>query len=62
MTATRDLLNAGLSLQAAALAGKNLDFAMKKKKSSKGFLKMGVTNIVGTSLIGSQANLIGAID
>ena len=49
------------TFQAAALAGHNIGFAKKKDKTAKDFLEMGTTNIVGTSLIQQEAQLIGLL-
>ncbi len=49
------------TFQAAALVGANIGFAKKKKKTVKGFAKLGVKNIVGielTKLTAQQASLI----
>lgn len=55
------ILNAGLAAQSAALAVDNLGLIKKKKISSKDFLKQGVKNIVGISLIRSQGNIIQSL-
>jgi len=44
-----------------ALVGENVGFAKKKKKSTGDFLKAGTKNIVGLSLIQTQAHLAGGI-
>lgn len=45
------------TLQATALAEHNLAFLKKKKKKVKDFVGVGVTNMVGTSLIQSTADM-----
>ena len=57
MTATRDILNAGLAVQAGSLAFSNI-----KRKKKKKLIGMAMHNIVGTSLIQSQAQIIGGIN
>ena len=59
VTPTRALLDLGLAAQAGALAGKNLELAMKKKKTAGDFLETGITNIAGTGLLKAQAGIIG---
>jgi len=45
------------TLQATALASHNIGVIKKKKLSSEDILKLGVTNIVGTELIKTTANI-----
>ena len=54
---TENLLKLARDVQAAALVGDNIKFARKKKKKTSDFVKSGVSNILGTSLIKAQANL-----
>jgi len=49
------------AIQATHLAGKNLEVIKQKKTGTKDILKLGVTNIVGTSLIQKEAQLIGSL-
>lgn len=46
------------TIQAASLAEHNLKFAKKKKKSSKDFVKVGLNNIVGATLIKENAKFL----
>ena len=57
MTISQDILRAGLAAKAASLALGNLP----RKKKRKGLLGIGMRNIVGTSMIQSQAQLIGGM-
>jgi len=57
----KSILNIGQMAQAAGLAGSNIGLAKKKNITSKDMLKQGVTNIVGTRLIGAQADIIGSL-
>jgi hypothetical protein len=52
-----DILKLTPTLQATALAKYNLDKVKKKKKSPRDFLEAGFTNVAGTSLIKSTADL-----
>jgi hypothetical protein len=45
-------------IQSASLVGDNLKFVNKKKKKSEDFVKMGVKNVVGVSLIQFESQLI----
>jgi hypothetical protein len=58
MTVIKDILSAGLVVQSANLALSNLP----RKKRKKGLLGQGVDNLVGTSLIQTQANFLGGFD
>jgi len=57
----KSILNIAPTLQAAALVGHNLEVAKKKDKKVGDIVGLGVTNIVGTSLIKTQFDLIGAL-
>ena len=46
--------------QSAALAGESIKFAKKKDKDVGDFIGQGVKTIVGASLIGETANIIGS--
>lgn len=59
--AYKAIMNIIPTLQATALASKNIGVIKKKKKKSKDLVKLGVTNIIGTSLIKTQAQLIGSL-
>lgn len=45
-------------MQGAALAGDNLEFYKKKKKTTGDFMGQGIKNIVGASLIGETSNVL----
>jgi hypothetical protein len=50
------------TMSALALAGENVRVATsKKKKTTKDFIGLGVTNIVGLSLLKEQATLVGGL-
>lgn len=49
------------AVQAAALVKRNADFALKKRRKAGGFTKLAADNIVGTSLIAAEAEVIGGI-
>lgn len=49
------------TIQAAHLTGKNIEVVNKKKTSTKDVLDLGVTNVVGTSLLKTNANLIAGL-
>ena len=49
------------SIQATQLAGQNLKAARNKKPKAKEMVRLGIKNIVGTSLIQSEADLIGTL-
>ena len=57
----KTLLSIAPTLQAAALAGENLKVAKKKDKKVGDIVGLGVKNIVGTSLIKTQFDLIGGL-
>ena len=61
MTTTKALLGIVPTLQAASLVGHNLKVATKKKVSTKDILGLGITNIVGVSLIGMESDLISGL-
>lgn len=54
----KPILGTAVGLQSVALLGKNLDFMNTKKVSSKNFLKMGVTNMMGIGLLKAQSDII----
>jgi alkylated DNA nucleotide flippase Atl1 len=56
----KDIMNIVPTVQAAGLVGHNLK-QMNKKQSVKSMVGLGVTNIVGTSLIQSESKLIGSL-
>ena len=56
MTATKEILNAGLAVQAANLAFSNL-----RKKKKKNIIGQGFENLVGTAMIKEQARFIGGM-
>ena len=49
------------TVQSAALLGENVKMFQKKDKKAKDFVGMATKNIVGTSLIGDTADIIGGI-
>lgn len=49
------------TFQAAALAGDSYEFYKKKKKTAGDFMGQGVKTIVGVSIIGATANIIGSM-
>jgi len=49
------------TIQASALVGKNLEIATKKKKKTKDMVNLGVTNLVGLSLIKVNADMIAGL-
>ena len=49
------------TIQAASLVGHNIKTATKKTVTTKDMLGLGVTNIVGISLIQTEAQLIGSL-
>lgn len=61
MSSVKSLLNLAQTAQALALTGENIKFAKKKKKSVKGFVGLGVKNIVGIKLISETGKIISTI-
>ena len=61
MTAVKDIMNISQSMNAMAIAGHNMKLAQKKNTSSKDFIKAGMTNVVGTSFLKVNADLIGGL-
>ncbi len=59
MSSVNSILNLGLSLQAVALLGKNVE-AVKSKNKLKGITSAAVTNLIGIPLIQAQARIINA--
>ena len=57
VTGTKALLDVARTAQAVALANENLKLTKKKKVTTKKIVGTGVKNIVGISLIKSQADL-----
>lgn len=55
---TKDILRTSLDLQALALARKNIVEAKRKKPK---LTKMAINNIVGASLIKTQAQLVNSL-
>lgn len=56
--AIKAIMNIVPITMAATLVGENVKVAKKKKITSKDLVKLGVTNIIGTSLIQTQSKLI----
>jgi hypothetical protein len=48
-------------IQSASLVSHNLKVVNKKKNKTKDMIDLGVTNIVGTSMIKINADLIGGL-
>lgn len=61
MTVTKDIMNLVPTLQAASLVDANLKAVKKKNKTTKDMLDMGMGNVVGTSMIKVNADLIGSL-
>lgn len=61
MTPVKSILNVGLAAQSLALVGENVKLVKKKKVKTKDIVKTGVTNIVGISLLRSQAGIIQSL-
>jgi hypothetical protein len=59
MTTTNDLLRIGNTMMAVNLVGANLKAVKKKKKTTKDIVDLGVSNLVGSSLIKANADFIG---
>ena len=49
------------TIQAAGLVGHNLKAVSKKKKTTKDMLDLGMTNVIGTSMLKINADLIGTL-
>jgi hypothetical protein len=56
----KDIANLIPTMQSIQLVEHNLK-GLNKKQSVKGVVNIGVTNIVGTSLIQAESKLIGAL-
>jgi hypothetical protein len=62
MSVNTNLLNLANDMQALNLVSHNYKFATSNKKKNVGdFISMGAKNIVGTSMIKTNADLIGAL-
>ena len=57
----KDILKVAPTLQAVALVGENLKVAKKKDKSVGDMVGLGVKNVVGTSLIKTESDLIASL-
>ena len=55
----KDIANLIPTMNSVALVSHNLKVVKKKKTSAKDMVSLGATNIVGTSLIKAQADIIG---
>ena len=55
---TKDILKLIPVIQSASVLEDNIEFTEKKSKKSKDFIKQGVKNVVGISLIKTTSNLI----
>jgi len=60
MTVVKDIMNIVPTVQAASLVNMNMK-QMKKKQTTKSMLDLGVGNVVGTSMIKINADLIGTL-
>jgi hypothetical protein len=63
---SKSLLGTTLGLQSTALMAENAGYAMrsisgKKKKKGDSMMGLAVKNIIGTGLIGAQANIIAGL-
>ena len=61
MVDIKSILQSATAVESLALLNDNVKFASKKKKTSGGFTKQGLKNIVGSSMLQSQSKLIGDI-
>lgn len=57
----KNILRLANAVQALNLAGANIKKAKKKKKNLKDIVELGTTNVVGTSMVRINANLIGSL-
>lgn len=57
----KNILRLANAVQALNLAGTNIKKAKKKKKNLKDIVELGTTNVVGTSMVRINANLIGSL-
>ena len=55
---SNDILKVIPTLHSAALLHDNVKFLDKKKKKSKDYIKQGVKNVVGTSLIKAESDFL----
>ena len=55
---TKDLLRLVPTIQAIGLVGANLKVINKKKVNTKDVVKLGMTNIIGVSLIKAESDWI----
>ena len=61
MTVVKDIMNIVPTVQAASLVNMNLKQMKKKKQTTGDMLNMGMGNVVGTSMIKINADLIGTL-
>jgi len=61
MTATKSIIDTGITLQATALVGENVRLAKKKKKTTKDFVGTATKNIVGIKLLQVQSQLASGL-
>jgi len=57
----KEILGVAQTMQSAALVGDAYALVRKKKKTTGDFLGVGTRNIVGTSLIKAQADIVGGM-
>jgi len=57
----KDIANLIPTIQSVSLVSENLKMLDKKKTSTKDIVGLGIKNIVGTSLIKVNADLIGGL-
>ena len=58
---SKKILELATTMQSVALLGENVKLAKKKKVQVKDMVGVGIKNIIGTSLIKEQANIIGGM-
>jgi hypothetical protein len=61
MTVVKDIMNLVPTIQAASLVNANMKQLKKKKQTTGDMLNMGMGNVVGTSMIKINADLIGTL-
>ena len=58
---TKAILDVALAVQALSLTGASLQVAKKKKVKTKDIVGLGLTNIVGISLLKTQAGIAAGL-
>ncbi len=59
--AIKDIANLATTGMGLSLVSHNIQVSKKKDVSTKDILGLGVTNILGTSLIRTQAGIVGSL-